>query len=42
MKPEEALKILEEATGRLPLVRSDHVLIANALETIKKLIEEKK
>lgn len=41
MKPEEALKILEEATGRLALVRSDHLLIGQALDTIRNIIKEK-
>ena len=41
MTPEEALKILDEATARLQLVRSDHVTIVKALEVIKQKIEVK-
>ena len=41
MTPEEALKILDEATARLQLVRTDHVIIVKALETIKSKLEEK-
>jgi hypothetical protein len=41
MTPAEALKILEEATARLQLVRADHVIIVKALETIKTQLEEK-
>lgn len=42
MTPEQALKILEDATGRLTLTRGDHLTIANALETLNKLIQETK
>ena len=41
MPPEQAFKILEEATARLQLTRADHVIIVKALETIKTKIEEK-
>lgn len=41
MTPEEAFKILEEATARLQLVRADHVTIVKALETIKLKLEVK-
>jgi hypothetical protein len=41
MTPEEALKILDEATARLQLIRNDHVTIVKALETIRTKIEEK-
>jgi hypothetical protein len=41
MTPEEALKILDEATARLQLVRADHVTIVKALETIKSKLEVK-
>jgi len=41
MTPAEALKILEEATARLQLVRADHVTIVKALDVIKQKIEEK-
>jgi len=42
MTPEQAIKILDEATGRLTLTRGDHLTIANALETLRKLIPEEK
>jgi len=41
MTPQEAFKILEEATARLQLTRADHVIIVKALEAIKQKIEEK-
>jgi hypothetical protein len=41
MTPEEALKILDEATARLQLVRADHVTIVKALETLKSKLEVK-
>jgi hypothetical protein len=41
MTPEEAFRILEEATARLQLVRADHVLIVKALETIRAKLEIK-
>ena len=41
MSPEDAIKILEDATARLQLVRADHVLIVKALETLKTKLEIK-
>jgi hypothetical protein len=41
MTKEEALKILEEATARLQLVRQDHVTIVRALDVIKEKLEIK-
>jgi hypothetical protein len=41
MTPQEALKILEEATARLQLVRQDHVTIVRALDVIKEKLEIK-
>lgn len=44
MKPEQALKILEDATGNLKLSRFEHSVIIQALEVVRKLIpsQEKK
>lgn len=42
MKPQEAINILEEATGRLLLNRADHLLVARALETLREETKETK
>jgi len=41
MTPEEALKILDEATSRLQLIRADHITIVKALNVIKEKFEIK-
>jgi hypothetical protein len=38
MDPNEALKILDEATGRLEADRRTHAVIAEALRTLDKIV----
>ena len=40
MTPEEALQILDNATAAAPLVRRDHIVVQQAIETLRKLIAE--
>lgn len=40
MKPEQAIKILEDATGHLKLSRLEHSVIIQALDVVRKLIPQ--
>lgn len=42
MTPEQALKILDDATSQLTLTRKDHSLVIDAVRTIAEAIKPKK
>lgn len=42
MNPREALEILKTASGLAPLNRNDHAKILEAVQTLEKVLEEKK
>lgn len=42
MTPEQALDILDQATAKFQGNRQDHILLSQALEAMKKMMEEHK